>query len=773
MSHTFPETPETPATRSVALLPRPLTGFVGRERQRSALTALLAAPHIRLLTLTGPGGIGKTRLALELIPTLQNAFPDGIAFVPLASTNNPDHVLAGIARTLGIDPASGLNLDDALDRVLRDRRMLLVLDNLEHLLPAGPILSGLLQAHSRLTIFATSRTRLGLSGEHVFPLEPLSPGDARSLFRQRSNALSLGRRQDDDTATIDAICARLDRIPLAIELAAARTATLSPAALLDRLARPLDLLRNGPRDLPLRHHTMRDTIAWSYELLDESQRAGFRRLSVFVGGFTLDGAQAVLGNDLDALDLVEFLVARSLVVPMQGELSVPRFTMLESIRQFGLEQLSAEQEAAATRTAHVDYLIRLIEHAVPLLDGPLLHQYLSIVNDELDNVRAAIAWTIEQHDGERACRITGGFWRFWGSGESHWRTSRTIADVLQEGRRWTERAIAISETAPAAYVVEAMSGLGLLMDTMTEKEVKRGVMTDLLSRAHAASLPHGEYWAHFGLADIARVEGDWTRARQHAEAAIALAPLIRDSDNQRCGAEIHLAGIFHTEGDYHSAETHLQLALEFGERAGNPHHLALAMLQLVRTSYRLDRPTDTIGYILKSLDLLHALDDSARTRIPILTLAELALASGFHTKAIQFLAFAATVPQYIDSIDIDEARIAPFRSLVPEPRFSREWQVGAATPPAEMYATVRTFAAALEREASPPPTVLSPTSLLSPREEEVLHLLVAGRTNRVIGEELFISERTVEKHVLHIMTKLDLDSRTGIVAWAVRNGVVA
>ncbi|MGB3330570.1 MAG: LuxR C-terminal-related transcriptional regulator, partial [Thermomicrobiales bacterium] len=508
----------------------------------------------------------------------------------------------------------------------------------------------------------------------------------------------------------------------------------------------------------------------SYALLDPDQRAGFRRLAVFLGGFTLDAAQDVLGADLDALDLVEFLVARSLVVPMASESAHPRFTMVESIRQFGVEELLTTGEDETVRAAHADWLIRLADHATPFLDGPELGRYLTILNEEMDNYRAAIAWSIQEKDGRRANRLTGGIWRIWGSGESRWRPRRSVDEARREARSWTEQALALSEGVPFADVVEAMAGMGLLMDTVKDLEPKRILMEELLQRSREASLPHGAYWAHFALADIARARGDWQAARAEAEAAIALAPLIRDPDNQRAGAEIHLAGMFASEGNLEAARDHYLLALEYGERAGNPLHLALATLSLASMHRRLGNAGPSADYALRALDLLAALKDVARTRIPYMTLAELARTAGRRHEAIRFLAHAASVPSFMNGTEVDDTWLTRFRALLPPAGFTSAWEEGTAASPEVMREWAQDFAHSLEATSAPDLLILT-VPLLTPREEDVLRLLVGGRTNRAIGDALFISERTVEKHVLHIMTKLDLDSRTGIVAWAVRNGV--
>ncbi|MGN6484424.1 MAG: LuxR C-terminal-related transcriptional regulator [Thermomicrobiales bacterium] len=572
--------------------------------------------------------------------------------------------------------------------------------------------------------------------------------------------------------TIDAICSRLDYLPLAIELAAARTATLPPDALLSRLSQPLTILRNGPRDVPLRHQTMRDTIAWSYDLLDDDRRAGFRQLSVFVGGFTLEGAQAILGNDSDALDLVEFLVARSLVVPMPGESSAPRFAMLESIRQFGVDELVASGDDEATRRAQADYLIALAENAIPFYDGPHLYFYLSRVVDEMDNIRSAMRWSLDCRDGIRANRLAGAIWRLWQNGEMRWLANTPWEAHWAEGRSWLEQALALRESVPPAFQLEALSGMTYLLVTTGQHHQADRYAEELLDRAREAQDPLGEHWAHLAKADNARSRGDLLTARTEFAAALEAAQRSRDPDNQTCGAYVGLGRLELATGNLPEAEANLRTALTFGGISGNPHNLSLATVFLAIVCHQQGKADEAAQFALAGIRHLADIHDDARSQIPVLILAELALTSGQTLEAVRLVAYASTRPRFYGSTTIDEAKIAPFRAALPESAFSQEWEAGTRLSPEDIRLMAERIVEILDRDPSPPPTLI-PTSLLSPREEEVLHLLVAGRTNRAIGQELFISERTVEKHVLHIMTKLDLDSRTGIVAWAVRNGVVA
>jgi predicted ATPase len=348
-----------------ARLTAPLTTLVGREPEIAAVAALLREPTVRLVTLTGPGGVGKTRLALAVAGELAGEFADGVAFVELAAVRDPALVGEAIVQALGIRRTDDQPAQATLTALLRDHELLLVLDNFEHVVTAGPQLTELLWAGPRLKALVTSRSLLHVSGEQAAAVPPLALPEAARLFAERARAMRADFALTADAApAVAEICARLDGLPLAIELAAARGGVFSPAALLARLEQRLPLLTAGPRDLPARQRTMRDAIAWSHELLTAFEQAVFRRLAVFVGGFAVEVAEAVCA-EADVAAIVESLASQSLlraVVPAaDGPGGEARLTMLETVREFAEERLAASDEEPAIRRAHSTYYAALGE----------------------------------------------------------------------------------------------------------------------------------------------------------------------------------------------------------------------------------------------------------------------------------------------------------------------------------------------------------------------------------------------------------------------------
>ncbi len=409
-------------------LPQQLTTFVGRRREVEGIEAALA--ESRLLTLTGPGGTGKTRLSLQVAGEVRDAYPDGAYFVPLAPISDPALVVPTIGQALGVREDPGRTPVETVTAELRDKQVLLVLDNFEQIVGAAGDVGQILAAAPALQVIVTSREALQLHGEreypvpplalpdplHLPPLEQLSHYEAVALFIDRARAVKPAFEVTSANApAVAELCARLDGLPLAIELAAARMKVLAPDAILKRLEHRLSLLSGGARDLPARQQTLRDAIAWSYDLLEQDERTFFVRLSAFLGGATLEAIEVVAteGLGFDAFDGVASLVNKSLLRQGETEHGETRFFMLMTIHEYAMEMLAGLPEAAAVRRRHAEHFLAIAEDAAPELFGPKQADLLDSLEHEHDNFRAALAWAMDAGEPSLALRLGAALWRFW------------------------------------------------------------------------------------------------------------------------------------------------------------------------------------------------------------------------------------------------------------------------------------------------------------------------------------------------------------------------
>ncbi len=454
-------------------LPEQLTSFVGREREIGEVTDLLR--HSRLLTLTGPGGTGKTRLSLEVARLAEGGFADGAWFVPLDTVTDPALVLPAIGRALGVREEGGRPMGDALVDTIRERHMLLVLDNLEQVVAAAPAIASLLSGAPAPRVLCSSREALRVTGEQEYPVPPLAPEPATSLFIERARQVRPGFAPDEsELAAIRSICAALDDLPLAIELAAARTRLFAVPALLERLSDRLATLQSGARDLPERQRTLRGAIDWSYELLEPIEREVFARLAVFVGSFALEAAEAIvdprgeLGQDV--LGALGSLIDKSLLRAEEGRGTEPRFVMLETIRAYAAERLAGATVEGDLRGRHLAYYLARGETFEPMFTGRDADRTLNNALADNDNFRAAIEWALAGGDLAAGLLIGGALWRYWQQ-----------RGRLSEGRQLLEQLLGSPHSAdhPAARA-RALSGYGGVVYWQGEHELARSVYVEAL-----------------------------------------------------------------------------------------------------------------------------------------------------------------------------------------------------------------------------------------------------------------------------------------------------
>jgi len=757
-----------PDTHRHVDLPQALSTFVGRERELEAVVELLGTPHVRIVTMTGVGGVGKTRLSLQALSMLERVYPDGITYVPLAPVGDPALVPALVAGALGVPDDPRLPLAERLHAFLDGKMLLLVLDNVEHLPGVASFIADILAGARDFQVLCTSRSRLGISGEHLVPVAPLEPGDAHELFLQRGRAVEPqfvpGPSQ---AAVIDRICERLDNVPLAIELAAARVDVLPLRAILERLDHSLSFLVDGPLDAPVRQRTMRDTIAWSYDLLAPDVQRCLRRLATFPGGFSLDGASAVVGDTPDVLPAITMLHGSGLVRRKADFGNEPRYQMLETIRAFGLELLRAMGEDESTCRNLAAWMTELVEAQVRKCDGPELRIAHDLLEMELDNCRAALAWALDAGEASLAIRIAGGLWRNWWYGRVT--GGRPWHDRVTEGRTWLDRALALRDGQPAFVLVDALAGAGHLARMQGDVATAEAWGEELLVRSRVEGCAYGIFWALHLLGWVAEAHRHDLKAQHLYEESISIAPRVRDPDNHAAMSLVRLSGIAERAGKLERAAAGFEEALVHYRACGNPAGIATAAFNLGRVMRKLGKSHQAAQLLHESAAGYERQRDLGGVHASLVELSLAALGTNQVTAAIRLLAQAETFPGHPDCRPAFDTALATATSLEAEPAFGDAWQAGQAMTWAETYADVGTLVASMAGDASP--VTATEVAGLSLRELDVLRLVTVGHSNRTIADMLSISQRTVENHVQHILDKLGLDSRTAAAAWAVRNGL--
>ena len=687
-------------------LPRQRTVLLGREAEVAAVVELLQRDATTLLTLTGPGGTGKTRLALQVAVEALDAFPDGAFLVDLAPISDPELVLPAITQTLNLRDASGRPPVETLAEYLRRKELLLVLDNFEQVHAAGPGVGALLARCPGVKAVATSRAALRLYGEREYLVPPLGLPDplrlpsvdalrrypAVALFEHRVRDVKPDFSVTEENATAVAeICLRLDGLPLAIELAAARTRLLPPRALLERLASarghsgwapgrsPLHLLTGGARDLPARQQTLRGTIGWSHDLLNERDQTVFRRSAVFVGGFTLDAAEAVV--DREGFDGLASLVDNNLLQQRETPGGEVRFVMPETIREFGQERLEASGEATRFRRRHAEYFLELAEQGAPELTGPQQGRWLERLEREHDNLRTALDSALESGQAELSLRLAGALGRFW-----------EVRGFLSEGQRWLDRtlALAVSDQSPASAGARstALNAAGTLAYVRNDYQRAAALLQDSLTLRRELGDRSGIATSLHNLSRVRFYQGDHEGAVAMCKESLALCREL--GDKRGIAMVLNTLGVIaRNRGDEPAARSLYEESLGLFRELGDQWGIGLLLNNLARVARDLGDWPWMADLCAESLALFRAVGDRHGIAWVLSNLAIVARLQGSWERATRIFGAAERLHESVGSSSLSlspaergayEMAVAATRAGLPPDVFAAEWAEGRALP---------------------------------------------------------------------------------------------
>jgi non-specific serine/threonine protein kinase len=794
---TAPKNPDV--RRTHVALPVALSTFLGRERELQELGRLLTSDRRRLLTLTGVGGCGKTRLAVEVAVRSSNEYTDGAWIANLAPVTNAGDLLDAVTAAFGLQEQPGVLQMELLTRFLQDRRALLVLDNCEHLTGAcAELATSLMRASAGLQVLATSRQPIGVPGETVWPTPPLAvpalnasfeeiaAADAARLFEDRARLHQPAFVLDRDNANAVArMCRKLEGLPLAIELAVAALRLLPVEHLAARLDASERLLPATSRSGPARQQSLRATLDWSYSLLSRPEQELFAGLSVFVGGFSVEAAEVVCAELIsdehaDVLDLLVRLVEKSLVERHDRD-GLPRLRLLEPLREYGLEALEAGGMLEATRVRHAQWCLALVEGQERRLRGPEQKNALDTLEREHDNLRAALRWA-ESHE-ELELRLVAALWWFW-----------FLRAHFADGNQWLDAALASTNGPHIQARVAALDGAACLAWRRGDHDRVFERCAEAITLAEKLDDRVGQAYALHLQATASLERGNAPEALRLLERSLAL---FRQAGERWFTALAlgHLGIVVQVLGQFERAEALLQESVEGFRDAGDASFTAHA-LDMLGVGLQIRGSIERAMVCYREALQLHAgEDDRSGIAVALMRLASTNLASGDASKATRLfaamkalLAKQSDIMPYLYQAYADQTQDA-LRNALDEDAFGRAWAEGEALsladaielalsdPPAQVEAGARPKGERLSGDAlssrSRSAGAQPPPDGLSPREIEVLRLLALGKSNRQIGEELTLSVRTVERHIANIYLKLDLHGRAGAAAYAVKHGLTA
>jgi predicted ATPase/DNA-binding XRE family transcriptional regulator len=682
----LPQSPRTP--RTPTNLPVSPTALIGREAEVEKARSRLLADGVRLLTLVGPPGIGKTRLALEIAGELLGEFEDGVFFVPLAPVTDPSLVASTIAQVLGLKEAGNEPIQARLIQHLQHKRMLLLLDNFEQVVSAANLVADLLSTCPQLKVLVTSREGLHLRGERRLSVPPLAlPQDGRlppiealagyaavQLFVERAQAVSSFRLTEENVEAVATICVRLDGLPLAIELVAARSRLLPPKAILSRLIgqgpgsgqgegaggrASLHLAAGGARDLPARHQTLRAAIEWSYDLLELAEQKLFARLGVFVGGFTLAAAEAVCNARgdllLDVLDGVESLLDKSLLGEQrtgdqEGQAEEvggvgwePRFTMLQTIHEYALERLEESGEGDSVRRWHAEYFLALSEAAEPELRGPRQREWLERLEVDHANLRSALRWASENAAEEIALRLAGSlhwFWFFRGylsEGREHLTRALSLGDAIESDESAGAQQAAAKRFEPGYMTAraKALRNAGILAHTQGDFSVARSLFEEGLAINQALEDKPGIATMLSSLSNVALAQGDHARAQSLQEESLAIYRTLRDKWGMATTLN-NLGNVLREQGRYDEARAMLEEGLALHRQLAEKSSIALSLNSLGTVISAQGHKAEARALIEESLAIRREQGDKVGTGIVLHNLGSVACDMGDYAAARQF-----------------------------------------------------------------------------------------------------------------------------------------